>query len=174
MRAVTADVAAFEEQRPRLFALAYRMLGSASEAEDVVQSAYLRYAAAEGVRDAAAFLTTVVTRLCLDELRSARVRREQYLGPWLPEPVESSALGPLDTVEQREQVSYAALLLLERLTAQERAVCVLREAFGHPYRDVAQVLGLTRRTAANWRGARVPGSRRADGASLPRGSRSPS
>ena len=137
---VDADV--FQEQRPRLFSLAYRMLGSATDAEDVVQSAYLRFAAARDVRDPAAFLTTVVTRLCLDELGSARARREQYVGPWLPEPVASGELGPLETAEQREQVSYAALLLLERLTPQERAVCVLRDAFGYPYAEIGRVLGL--------------------------------
>jgi len=138
-----SDLAVFQQQRPRLFALAYRLLGSAADAEDVVQSAYLRWAGAHDVREPAAFLTTMVSRLCLDELRSARARRERYVGPWLPEPVASGELGPLETAEQRSQVSYAALLLLERLTPQERAVCVLRDAFDYPYRDVAEVVGLT-------------------------------
>jgi len=138
-----SELAVFEQQRPRLFALAYRLLGSAADAEDVVQQAYLRWAGARDVREPAAFLTTVVSRLCLDELRSARVRRERYVGPWLPEPVASAELGPLETAEQRAQVSYAALLLLERLTPQERAVCVLRDAFDYPYRTIAEVVGLS-------------------------------
>ena len=133
----------FEEHRQRLFSLAYRMLGSAHDAEDVVQTAWLRWTAAQDVRDPAAFLTTVVTRLCLDEIGSARKRRETYVGPWLPEPVPTADLGPLETVEQREQVTFGALLLLERLSPQERAVCVLRDGFDYPYRDLAQVLGLT-------------------------------
>ena len=133
----------FEQHRQRLFSLAYRMLGSAHDAEDVVQTAWLRWSAAEDVRDPPAFLTTVVTRLCLDELGSARKRREAYVGPWLPEPVPTADLGPLETVEQREQVSLGAMVLLERLSPQERAVCVLRDGFDYPYRDLAQVLGLT-------------------------------
>jgi len=133
----------FEQHRQRLFSLAYRMLGSAHDAEDVVQTAWLRWSTAQDVRDPAAFLTTVVTRLCLDELTSARKRREAYAGPWLPEPVPTADLGPLETAEQREQVSLGALVLLERLSPQERAVCVLRDAFDYPYRDLAQVLGLS-------------------------------
>ena len=133
----------FEEHRPRLFSLAYRMLGSAHDAQDVVQTAWLRWSAAADVRDPAAFLTTVVTRLCLDELGSARHRRETYVGPWLPEPVHTRDLGPLETAEQREQVTLAALLLLERLSPQERAVCVLRDAFDYPYADIAEILALT-------------------------------
>src|SRR4051794_10047221 len=119
------------------------MLGSAHDAEDVVQTAWLRWSVAQDVREPGAFLTTVVTRLCLDELGSARKRREAYVGPWLPEPVPTADLGPLETVEQREQVSLGALVLLERLSPQERAVCVLRDGFDYPYRDLAQVLGLT-------------------------------
>jgi RNA polymerase sigma-70 factor (TIGR02957 family) len=138
----------FEQQRPRLFSLAYRMLGSAVDAEDVVQTAWLRWNSAGEVQNPPAFLTTVVTRLCLDELGSARARREAYVGPWLPEPVLTAELGPLETAEQREQVSLAALTLLERLTPAERAVCVLRDAFGYPYDEIADVVGLT---AANCR-----------------------
>jgi RNA polymerase sigma factor (sigma-70 family) len=133
----------FEQHRQRLFSLAYRMLGSAHDAEDVLQSAWLRWSGATDVRDPGAFLTTVVTRLCLDELGSARKRREAYVGPWLPEPVPTADLGPLETAEQREQVTLGALVLLERLSPQERAVCVLRDAFDYPYGDLAQVLGLT-------------------------------
>jgi len=137
------DADTFAGHRPRLFSVAYRMLGSATDAEDVLQAAWLRVAAAQDVREPAAFLTTVVTRLCLDELGSARRRREEYVGPWLPEPVPDAELGPLDTVEQREQVRFGALLLLERLSPSERAVCVLRDGFDYPYRELAEVLGLS-------------------------------
>ncbi|CAL9564606.1 ECF RNA polymerase sigma factor SigJ [Actinosynnema sp. ALI-1.44] len=133
----------FEEHRPRLFGLAYRLLGSAHEAEDVLQDAYLRWSRADGVRDASAWLTRVVTNLCLNHLTSARVRRERYVGPWLPEPVPTAELGPLDTVEQRESVSFAVLVLLERLTPAERAVVVLHHAFGYGHREVADVTGLS-------------------------------
>ncbi|APU14047.1 MULTISPECIES: RNA polymerase sigma-70 factor [Actinoalloteichus] len=137
----------FETHRTRLFGIAYRMLGSAGEAEDAVQDAFLRWNDAErgAVREPAAWLTTVLTNLCLNRLTSARARRESYVGPWLPEPVitEDSALGPLDTVEQRESVSMAFLVLLERLTPPERAVFVLREAFQYGHREIAGVLGVT-------------------------------
>ena len=144
----------FERHRPALLGLAYRMLGSRAEAEDVVQEAWLRWSAAassgHGVRDDAAFLRTVVARLCLDELRSARRRREAYVGPWLPEPVQTAdgALGPLETAELRDSLSLGWLALLERLTPSERAVFVLREAFALPWDDVAADLG---RTAASCR-----------------------
>ena len=121
----------FEAQRGRLFSIAYRMLGSASDAEDAVQDAYMRWRGAAEVRDPEAYLVRVVTRLCLDRLTSARTRREVYVGPWLPEPV-LTGLGtdePLATVQQRESVSFAALLLLERLSPTERAVFVLRGVF---------------------------------------------
>lgn len=138
---------AFEGQRGRLFGLAYRMLGSAADAEDVLQEAHLRWTSAEPGRIAepAAWLTRVVTNLCLNQLTSARARRERYVGLWLPEPVLTAdgALGPLDTYERRESVSFGMLLLLERLTPAERAVFVLREAFGYPYRDIAGLLGHT-------------------------------
>ena len=133
----------FEQHRPRLFSLAYRMLGSAVDAEDVLQTAWIRWSGSDEIRDPAAFLTTVVTRLCLDELGSARARRETYVGPWLPEPVPTAELGPLETAEQRESVSLAALTLLERLTPAERAVTVLRDGFDYPYADIAAVVGLT-------------------------------
>lgn len=137
----------FQAQRPRLFAVAYRLLGSAGEAEDVVQDAFLRFHEADHatIDNPAAWLTKVVTNLCLNRLTSARARREDYVGPWLPEPVATAdpALGPLDTVEQRESVSMAFLLLLERLTPPERAVFVLRSAFGYRHREIAQILGLS-------------------------------
>jgi RNA polymerase sigma-70 factor (ECF subfamily) len=133
----------FAAQRPALLGLAYRMLGSRADAEDVVQDAWLRWSSAHGVDNPAAWLRTVVTRLCLDELRSARVRRESYVGPWLPEPVHTAdgALGPLDTAELRDSLSLGFLHLLERLSASERAVFVLREAFALPYEEVAESVG---------------------------------
>ncbi|QFG20614.1 RNA polymerase sigma factor SigJ [Actinomadura sp. WMMB 499] len=139
------DVEVFEGERPRLMGLAYRMLGSAAEAEDVVQDAYLRWSRAGHVDVPAAWLTTVVTNLCLNRLSLARVRRESYVGPWLPEPVLTAdgALGPLETVEQRDSVSQGVLVLLERLTPAERAVFILREAFGHPHREIAEILGVS-------------------------------
>ncbi|MBF6137981.1 RNA polymerase sigma-70 factor [Nocardia otitidiscaviarum] len=140
-------LAEFERQRGRLFALAYRMLGSASEAEDAVQETYLRWDAADraDIRAAEAWLTTVVVNLCRTWLDSARARRETYVGPWIPEPVRTGAgeLGPLESAEQRELVSLAFLTMLERLTPAERAVFVLREAFGYPHREIAEMLGLT-------------------------------
>ncbi|TCO52609.1 RNA polymerase sigma-70 factor (ECF subfamily) [Actinocrispum wychmicini] len=132
----------FEEQRPRLFGVAYRMLGSAVEAEDVVQDAFLRWHKADRVEVPAAWLTKVVTNLCLNRLASARVTRERYVGAWLPEPVLTAGgvLGPLETVEQRDLVSLGFLVVLERLSPPERAVFVLREAFGHPHREIAEIL----------------------------------
>ncbi|GAA2342906.1 RNA polymerase sigma factor SigJ [Streptomyces kunmingensis] len=129
-----------------MFGLAYRMLGSAEEAQDTVQDAYLRLSATEpgAVGHLGGWLAKVVTNLCLNRLTSARVRREQYAGPWLPEPVLTSdgTLGPMESAERRDSVSYALLLLLEKLTPTERAVYVLREAFAYDYREIAGVLGL--------------------------------
>jgi RNA polymerase sigma-70 factor (TIGR02957 family) len=134
----------FEVQRPRLFRLAYQLLGSASEAEDAVQDAYLRLHAADhaGIRSLPAWLTKVVTNLCLNQLTSARARRESYVGPWLPEPVATGgeALGPLETVEQRDSISIALLTLMERLSPAERAAFVLREAFAYGHSEIADVL----------------------------------
>lgn len=147
MPAVTTEATqSFTAQRPRLFGLAYRMLGSAHDAEDVVQDAWLRWAGHGGTVDnPAAWLTTVVTRLCLNRLDSARARRETYVGPWLPEPILTTdpATGPAATVEERESVSLALLTTLERLTPPERAVYVLREAFGHSHAEVAAVLDVS-------------------------------
>ncbi|MFF9110652.1 RNA polymerase sigma-70 factor [Streptomyces sp. NPDC014776] len=142
----TALAEEFETLRPRLFGLAYRMLGSAEEAEDIVQDAYLRLSGADraGIAHLGAWLAKVVTNLCLNRLTSARARRESYVGTWLPEPVVTSdgALGPLESAEQRDAVSVAMLVLLERLTPTERAVYVLREAFGYGHREIAEVLDL--------------------------------
>jgi RNA polymerase sigma factor (sigma-70 family) len=137
----------FEAQRPRLFGLAYRLLGSASDAEDMVQDAFLRWSAAgqDSVQDPTAWLTTVVVNLCRNRLASARVRRERYVGTWLPDPVltEDGTLGPLETAEQRESVSLALMTLLEQLTPRERAVFVLRESFGYSHREIAPVVGVS-------------------------------
>ncbi|MFE0510221.1 RNA polymerase sigma-70 factor [Streptomyces sp. NPDC058964] len=136
----------FETHRPRLFGLAYRMLGSAEEAEDTVQDAFLRFDGADraAIEHPSAWLARTVTNLCLNRLTSARARREQYVGAWLPEPVVTSdgTLGPLESAEQRDAVSMAMLVLLERLTPTERAVYVLREAFGYGHREIADVLDL--------------------------------
>jgi RNA polymerase sigma-70 factor (ECF subfamily) len=124
--------------RDLLFSIAYRMLGSVAEAEDVVQEAYVRRATAGEVEHERAFMTTVVTRLAIDVLRSARVRREAYVGEWLPEPlVEDDAPG---LVESAESVSLAMLTLLERLSPVERAVFVLRESFDFSFAEIAQIV----------------------------------
>lgn len=152
-----AALDSFLDHRPMLHALAYRMLGSVHDAEDVVQDAYLRWAAEdrETVANAAAFLTTVVTRLCLDRLRSAAARRESYVGPWLPEPLPTapgagadvsragSGFGedPAAAAALRESVSIGMMILLERLSPAERAVFVLREAFDVPYPQIGTIIG---------------------------------
>ncbi|MGW6501836.1 RNA polymerase sigma-70 factor [Nonomuraea angiospora] len=140
----------FEEHRPMLLGLAYRLLGSMWDAEDVVQEAWLRWQGTDRgeIKEPRAFLVTVVSRLALDQLRSARVRREAYTGPWLPEPVTTAQAGPLDTAELRDTVSYATLHLMERLSPPERAVFVLREAFELPYDEIAEIVGTS---AANAR-----------------------
>jgi RNA polymerase sigma-70 factor (ECF subfamily) len=133
----------FETQRPRLTRLAYRMLGSMAEAEDAVQDAWLRWNGTDhaAVDNAGAWLAQVTTRLCLDRLKSARVRREAYVGPWLPEPlVEEIAQDPL---ERAEDVSMAFLLALQRLSPLERAVFLLHDVFDQDYADVARSLGRT-------------------------------
>ncbi|WP_405806990.1 RNA polymerase sigma-70 factor [Streptomyces sp. NBC_01187] len=141
------DVSRFEVSRPRLEAIAYRLLGSASEAEDAVQETFLRWQAADvdRIETPEAWLTKVLTNLCRNQLTSARARRETYVGQWLPEPLlpGDPMLGPADTVEQRESVSYTVLTLMERLSPNERAVYVLREAFDYPHRDIAETLDIT-------------------------------
>lgn len=135
----------FEAYRSLLFALAYRMLGSAMEAEDIVQEAYLRYRAAPpgSIRTLKTFLTTVVHHLCLDHLRSAQVRREQYVGPWLPEPVmtrfDAAHNPPQHQGPDWESISMAFLVLLESLSPLERAVFLLREVFDYEYTEIAQI-----------------------------------
>ncbi|MEU1587507.1 RNA polymerase sigma factor SigJ [Micromonospora sp. NPDC005710] len=141
------EVELFERSRARLEAIAYRLLGSASDAEDAVQDTFLRWQGAdrEHVETPEAWLTKVLTNVCLNQLTSARARRETYVGMWLPEPVLAGdrMLGPLDTAEQRESVSTAVLTLLERLSPNERAVYVLREAFGYSHGEIAEILGIT-------------------------------
>jgi RNA polymerase sigma-70 factor, ECF subfamily len=129
---------AFEAERPRLKRLAYRMLGSVAEAEDVVQDAWLRWRAAEGVERPAAWLTRVTTRLCLDRLRADRARRAAYRGPWLPEPLIEEITE--DPVERAEDVSVAFLLALERLSPLERAVFLLHDVFDADYPAIAETL----------------------------------
>jgi RNA polymerase sigma-70 factor, ECF subfamily len=133
----------FQELRPLLFAIAYRILGSVAEAEDAVQDTWLRYEASPTQPTSAkAFLSTVVTRISIDVLRSARVRREEYVGPWFPEPLLADPYeDPERSAELADSVSMAALLLLERLSPLERAVFVLREVFGFGFREIAPAVG---------------------------------
>lgn len=139
---------AFQAVRPRLFGIAYRMLGSATEADDVVQDAWVRWQGTDraAVRQPAAFLATTVTRLAINVLESARSRREAYVGPWLPEPVATDG-DPTLGAERAEAMSLAVLLLLERLTPAERAAFVLHEAFDYPYRQIAEVLEISEANA---------------------------
>ena len=143
----TVAVERFEANRDRLASIAYRLLGSAADAEDAVQDAYLRWQTSDpGHIDVPeAWLTKVVTNLALDRLRSAQARRERAAGDWLPEPLLDGdpMLGPAQTVEQRESVTLAMLLLMERLGPVERAVYVLREAFSYSHAEVADILDIT-------------------------------
>ncbi len=134
----------FMRVRPRLFGIAYRMLSSVAEAEDLVQEVWLRWQMYDRstVLDPAAFLATTTTRLAINALQSARVRRETYVGPWLPEPVDTSA-DPYLGAERGEALELAALMLMEKLTPNERAAYVLREAFDYPYGQIADILQAT-------------------------------
>ncbi|HSK98256.1 MAG TPA: RNA polymerase sigma-70 factor [Euzebyales bacterium] len=141
-----SGVAILEELRPRAFAVAYRMLGSVSEAEDIVQEALLRLHLAlrqgEQIASPRAYLSTVVTRLCIDQLRSARVRRERYVGEWLPEPlVDDGRSDPAHHAEVADSLSMAFLVLLESLTPEQRAAFLLREVFDYPYAQIAAIIG---------------------------------
>ncbi|WP_033219890.1 MULTISPECIES: sigma-70 family RNA polymerase sigma factor [Streptomyces] len=141
------DTCRFEASRSRLASLAYRLLGSAADAEDAVQDAFLHWQAADRqrIKVPEAWLTKVVTNLCLDRLRSAQARRERAAGAWLPEPLLDGdpMLGPADTFEQRETVSLAVLTLMERLSPFERAVYILREAFSYGHAEIAEILDIT-------------------------------
>jgi RNA polymerase sigma-70 factor (ECF subfamily) len=143
-----AGLAEFALVRPRLFGIAYRMLGNVADAEDILQDVWVKWQAYDRatVRDSAAFLVTMTTRLAINATRSARARRETYVGPWLPEPVDTSA-DPALGAERGEALGTAVLVLLEKLSATERAAFVLREAFDYPYGRVADVLGTTETSA---------------------------
>ena len=136
---------AFEAERPRLVGLAYRMLGTPDDADDVVQDAWLRWAAADRstIDSPAAWLTTVTTRLAIDRLRSARHRREVYVGPWLPEPLAPDVDDPYLAVASSESLTIGFLAVLERLEPVERAVFLLHDVFGHPFAEVAEAVGRT-------------------------------
>src|SRR5579871_2149637 len=130
--------------RRRLLGLGYRMLGSRSDAEDVVQDAYLRFAGAQDVHNPEAFLVTVVTRLCLDRLKSAKAQREVYVGPWLPEPVfDTEGLSTEAATELADDLSFALLLALDRLSPLERAAFLLHDVFDIPFSEIAATIGRT-------------------------------
>ena len=142
----------FNQYRSLLFAIAYRMLGSVMDAEDMVQETFLRWqqASEQSVKLTKAYLTTIITRLCIDRLRSARVQREQYVGPWLPEPIVSKQLttesstdpsaDPSSAAELADSLTMAFLVLLERLSPLERAVFLLREAFDYDYKEIGRIV----------------------------------
>jgi RNA polymerase sigma-70 factor (ECF subfamily) len=136
----------FQEYRPLLFSIAYQMLGSAMDADDCLQEAYMRWHTAlergEVIQSAKTYLCTIVTHLCIDQMRSARARREMYVGVWLPEPlVASDATDPAEMTDFAESLSMALFLLLERLSPVERAVFLLRQAFDYEYAEIAQIVG---------------------------------
>jgi RNA polymerase sigma-70 factor (ECF subfamily) len=144
------DTSGYHQYRPLMFSIAYRMTGSVSDAEDIVQEAFLRAAKppAEGdqasVESPKAYLATITTRLAIDHMRSARVRRESYVGTWLPEPlVRDTEPGPGELAETSDSLSMAFLVLLESLAPAERAVFLLREVFGYDYREIAEITGKT-------------------------------
>ena len=141
----------FNQYRSLLFAIAYRMLGSVMDAEDMVQETFLRWqqASKQNVKSTKAYLTTIVTRLCIDQLRSARVQREQYVGPWLPEPIVTEhSNDPNAIAELADSLTIAFLVLLERLSSLERAVFLLREAFEYDYNEIGRIV---EKNAANCR-----------------------
>jgi len=139
-------LAAFNQHRSLLFSIAYRMLGTIDAAEDILQEAFIRWQAASGsdVRSPKAFLITIVSRLCINHLKSSHAQREEYVGQWLPEPiVTGQGSDPLAILRADESLSMAFMVLLERLTPVERAVFLLREVFDHEYAEIASVLDLT-------------------------------
>jgi len=146
----------FETYRSYLFAIAYRMLGSAMDAEDMIQETYLRYQGTppETIGSLKAFLTTIISRLCVDQQHLARRTREQYLGPWLPEPIITAGalqgISPEERVDREESVSMAFLLLLEQLQPVERAVFLLREVFEYDYAEIAAFLGKSEVACRQW------------------------
>jgi RNA polymerase sigma-70 factor, ECF subfamily len=134
-----------QAERRRLFGLAYRMIGEVAEAEDAVQDALARWAAADqdAIDNPPAWLTTVTTRICLDRLSSARRTRETYVGPWLPEPLLTDETDPADAAEAADTMTLAFLVVLESLSPAERAVFLLHDVFGYPHEEIAEVLGRT-------------------------------
>ena len=146
----------FEMYRSYLFAIAYRMLGSAMDAEDMVQETYLRYQGTppETIGSLKAFLTTIISRLCVDQLHLACRKREQYLGPWLPEPIITAealeVISPEERVDREESISMAFLLLLEQLQPVERAVFLLREVFDYDCAEIASFLGKSEVACRQW------------------------
>jgi RNA polymerase sigma-70 factor (ECF subfamily) len=146
----------FETYRPYLFSIAYRMLGSAMDAEDMVQETYLRYQATppETIISLKAYLTTIISRLCVDQLQLARRKRDVYLGPWLPEPLITAealkAVSLEERVDRDESISLAFLLLLEQLQPVERAVFLLREVFEYDYAEIASFLGKSEVACRQW------------------------
>ena len=149
-------VESFETYRSYLFAIAYRMLGSAMDAEDMVQETYLRYSATpkDSITSLKAYLTTIITRLCMDQLHLARRKRDVYLGPWLPEPLITpealKAVSLEERVDMEESISMAFLLLLEQLQPIERAVFLLREVFEYDYAEIATFLGKSEVACRQW------------------------
>jgi RNA polymerase sigma-70 factor (ECF subfamily) len=141
---IAAAVAVFDEHRRRIFGIAYRMLGTVADAEDIVQETWIRWQNADrtDIREPAAFLATVATRLSINATQSAHARRETYIGPWLPEPVNTDA-DPALGAERGEALQFAILLVLEKLTPTERAAYILREALDYPYERIADVIGAT-------------------------------
>src|SRR3982074_1576316 len=141
---VATVLATFDQHRSLLFSIAYRMLGSVADAEDMLQETYIRWKQTrdETIRSPRAFLVTIISRLCINHLQSARVQREEYVGQWLPEPVVTDpGSDPFGLMKVDESLSMAFLVLLERLTPIERAVFLLREVFEYEYSEVAAVLG---------------------------------
>ena len=133
----------FNQHRSRLFAIAYRMLGTVVDAEDMVQETFIRWqqTSDQAIRSPKAYLTTIITRLCIDHLRSARVQREQYVGPWLPEPIVTpKSADPIARAELSDSLSMAFLVLLERLSPIERAVFLLREVFDYSYEEIGRMV----------------------------------
>ncbi|HXA49811.1 MAG TPA: RNA polymerase sigma-70 factor [Candidatus Acidoferrum sp.] len=141
---IDSTLTIFDEHRARLFSIAYRMLGSAADAEDMLQETFLRFQQSPevDVESPRAYLVTILTRLCLNHLQSARVQREQYVGEWLPEPIVTDPRSdPFGLIHVDESLSMAFLVLLERLTPIERAVFLLREVFEYEYSEIAAMLG---------------------------------
>jgi RNA polymerase sigma-70 factor (ECF subfamily) len=146
-----SDLESFNQHRSLLFAIAYRMLGTVTDAEDMVQETFLRWqqTTETTVKSAKTYLSTIITRLCIDHLRSARVQREHYIGPWLPEPLMTQQTDdPAAQVELTDSLSMAFLVVLERLSPVERAVFLLREVFDYDYDEIAQMVG---KSSANCR-----------------------